>query len=345
MVKTFAKVGEVDLKKLMNDPNRVVDEMLEGYAAANHRLVKLLDSNRRSLVRSDAGKPGKVGIVIGGGSGHEPAFYGYVGYGMADGAAVGNVFASPPPDPVVEATKAVNGGAGVVYLIANYAGDCMNFEMAAELASMEGIEVRSVIMNDDVASAPPEESDRRRGIAGAFLVYKAAGAAAEQGYSLDDTVRLANKANANTRTMGVALSPCSMPQTGKESFQLGEDEMEIGLGIHGEPGVERTTLQTADAVTANLVDRLLADMPLAAGDRVAVLVNGLGSTTMMELYIVFRKAAALLEERGIAIHRSYVGEYVTSLEMGGCSISFMKLDDELAACIDAPAETPAFTQR
>ncbi|MFC6230616.1 dihydroxyacetone kinase subunit DhaK [Paenibacillus allorhizosphaerae] len=333
------------MKKLMNVPNDVVDEMIEGYAAAYPQYVRICAENKRSVVSSQLVRLGKVGIVIGGGSGHEPAFMGLIGPGFADGAPVGNVFASPPPDPVLQVTKAVNGGAGVLYMYGNYAGDCMNFDMAAELANIEGIRVETVLVTDDVASASKEEAHRRRGIAGGFLVFKAAGAAADKGYTLDEVVRVAQKANANIRTMGVALSPCYVPQTGKPSFVLGDDEMEIGLGIHGEPGVKRGKLGTADEVAEALLSTITEDMPLAAGDRVAVLVNGLGSTSHMELFIVFRRVSRLLADLGVEIHRSFVGEFVTSLEMGGCSVSIMKLDEELAEMVDHPADTPLYVQK
>jgi dihydroxyacetone kinase-like protein len=332
------------MKKLLNVPNAIVDEMIEGYMAAYPQYVKVLEQNKRSVVSAKGIRPGKVGIVIGGGSGHEPAFMGLIGNGFADGVPVGNVFASPPPDPILEVTKAVHGGAGVVYLYGNYAGDCMNFDMAAELAAMEDIRVETVLVTDDVASAPKDQADRRRGIAGGFFVFKAAGAAADQGHSIEEVARIADKANRQTRTMGVALSPCSMPQTGMPSFTLAEDEMEIGLGIHGEPGVERGKLKSADEVADELLQRIIDDMPVSQGDRAAVLVNGLGSTTYMELFVVFRRIAARLQERGVDIYRSYVGEYVTSLEMGGCSVSVMKLDEELIRMIDHPADTPMFVQ-
>ncbi|WP_159881989.1 dihydroxyacetone kinase subunit DhaK [Paenibacillus puerhi] len=332
------------MKKLINEPHAVVDEMLEGYASAFPRHVRMLPSHKRSIVRTGAGRPGKVGIVTGGGAGHEPAFMGLIGRGMADGVAVGNVFASPPPDPILEVTRAVHGGAGILYLYTNYAGDCMNFDMAAELAGLEGIRVETVRIADDVASMPAAQAERRRGIAGSFLVYKAAGAAADLNLPLEEVVRVANHAKDRVRTMGVALSPCYMPQTGQPSFVLGAQEMEIGLGIHGEPGMLRGDLGTADEVSGILFDHIAEDMLLTAGDRVAVLVNGMGATPLMQLCIVYRHIAKLLSERGVEIHRSYVGEYVTSLEMGGCSVSIMKLDDELARLIDHPAETAFFAQ-
>lgn len=331
------------MKKLMNDPNHVVDEMVEGYVAAYPQYIRKLDSSKRALVRAEL-QSGKVGIVIGGGSGHEPGFMGYVGKGLADGAAVGNIFASPSPEPIVEATKAVHQGAGVLYIYGNYAGDCMNFDMAAEFASMEDIRVETIRVTDDVASAPKENTDRRRGIAGIIMMYKVAGAAAEQGYPLDELVAVCNKTNENMRTMGVALSPCSLPQTGKPTFELADDEMEIGLGIHGEPGVERGKLETADQVADRLMKIIQNDLVITSGDRVAVMINGLGSTSQLEMFIMYRKVASILAEQGIAVHRSYVGEYLTSLEMGGCSVTILKLDEQLASLIDCPADSAVFVQ-
>lgn len=332
------------MKKLLNNPDQAVDEMITGYAAAYPKYVKVLPENKRSVVRSFSVNDGKVGIVIGGGSGHEPAFMGLIGRGFADGVPVGNVFASPPPDPVLEVTRAVDNGSGVLYMYGNYAGDCMNFDMAAEMAMMEGIRVETVLVTDDVASAPQEDISRRRGIAGGFFVFKTAGAAADQGYTLDEVVRIARKTNDQTRTMGVALSPCAVPQTGQPSFMLGEDEMEIGLGIHGEPGMERGKLQSADEVADKLLSVILEDMPLGTGDRAAVMVNGLGATTYMEQFIIYRRVAQKLEEAGVIIHRSFVGEFVTSLEMGGLSVTVLKLDDELAGMLDYPVDTPMYVQ-
>ena len=334
------------MKKLINNPNNVVDEMIEGYVKAYPQYVKQLSENKRSLVTAKETREGKVGVLIGGGSGHEPAFMGYVGDGMADGVAVGNIFASPPPDPILEVTRTIDKGAGVVYVYGNYAGDVMNFGMAADLADLEyGTKVGMVLVTDDVASAPKEEIEKRRGIAGEFFVTKAAGAAAEKGYDLEEVVRVAKKANDRTRTMGVGLTPCSLPQTGKPSFELEENEMEIGLGHHGEPGIEKGELQPADQVADRLVNDILADMPLEKGEKVAVLVNGLGSTTRMELYIMFRRVEQILTEKGIEIHRSYVGDYSTSLEMGGCSVTLIKLDDELTELVDHPADCPMYVQK
>ncbi len=334
------------MKKLMNNPTYVVEEMIEGYIKAHPNYVRQLKENSRSLVTVKETAKGKVGVLIGGGSGHEPAFMGYVGDGMADGVAIGNIFASPPPDPILEVTKVIDKGEGVVYIYGNYAGDLMNFSMAAELAELESdIKVKSIIVTDDVASAPKTEIERRRGIAGEFFVTKVAGASAERGFNFEDVVRIANKANDNMRTMGVGLTPCSLPQTGQPSFELEENEMEIGLGHHGEPGLEKGELQTADLVVDRLVNDILVDMPIASGEKVAVLVNGLGSTTRMELYIMFRRVEQILTSKGIEIYRSYVGDYSTSLEMGGASITLMELDSELANLIDHPADCPMYVQK
>lgn len=334
------------MKKLINNPTDVVDEMIEGYVKAHPTYIKQLPENNRSLVTAKETKQGKVGVLIGGGSGHEPAFLGYIGYGMADGVAVGNIFASPPPDPILQVTKKIDKGSGVVYVYGNYAGDVMNFGMAAELAELEDeIRVESIVVNDDVASAPKEEIEKRRGIAGEFFVTKAAAVASEKGYNLDDVVRIAKKANDNTRTMGVGLSPCSLPQTGKPSFHLEDDEMEIGLGHHGEPGVEKGKLQSADEVVDRLLGDILNDMPINKGEKVSVLINGLGSTTRMELYIVFRRVEQILKDMGIQIYRSFVGNYSTSLEMGGCSLTLMKLDEELIEVVDYPADCPMYVQK
>lgn len=334
------------MKKLVNDPTQVVEEMVEGYVKAYPNYVRQLPENHRSLVTVRETKENKVGVLVGGGSGHEPGFLGYVGDGMADGVAVGNIFASPSPDPILEVTKAIDKGAGVVYLYGNYAGDIMNFGMAAEMADLEeDIEVGTAIANDDVASAPKDEQEKRRGIAGEFFVFKAAGAAADFGYNLEEVVRVANKANANTRSMGVGISPCYLPQTGEPSFVIGEDEMEIGLGHHGEPGIEKVPIGTADDVAQRLVDEILQDIEINKGEEVAVLVNGLGSTPKMDLYIIYRKVEEILREKDIQIYRSYVGNYITSLEMGGCSVTLIKLDDELKKTIDHPVDCPEFVQK
>lgn len=330
-------------QKLMNDPDQIVDEMIDGMLAAHPEHLRRSEEHPRAVLAAGAPVAGKVGIVVGGGSGHEPAFLGYVGPGLADAAAVGNVFASPGPDPILAATRAVSGGHGVLYLYGNYAGDVMNFDMAAEMAAMEGLDVASVVVNDDVASAPPEQAAERRGVAGDFFVFKIAGAAAAEGRDLAGVAAAAKRANAATRTMGVGLAPCSLPHTRKPNFQLPEGEMEIGLGIHGEPGVARGPLGTADDITDALVDRIHAELAEPEGFEAAVLVNGLGSTPLMELYVVARRVHRRLGELGVGIHRTWVGNYVSSLEMAGCSVSVLKLDDELRQLLDAPAESVSLT--
>jgi dihydroxyacetone kinase-like protein len=333
----------VKTKKLINSGADAVDEMLEGILAAHPEHLYAVDDMPRAIVAKNGPRNGKVGLVIGGGSGHEPTFLGYVGKGLADAAAIGNVFASPPPDPIVACAKAADGGAGVLFMYGNYAGDVMNFDMAAELLGLDDIEVRTVLTTDDVASAPPEQGNKRRGVAGNVFIFKAAGAACDLMYSLEDVERVARHANSRTYTMGVALSPCSLPQTLKPNFLIGEDEMEIGMGIHGEPGVARGPLRSADEVTDQLLDGILAEMGAAeAGDRVAVLVNSLGSTPMMELYIMMRRVKARLEDAGLLIHTSLVGNYCTSLEMAGASITVMHLDDELQELIDHPCDCAMF---
>ncbi len=280
--------------------------------------------------------------MIGGGSGHEPNFLGYVGRGLADAAAIGNVFASPPPDPIVECAKAVSNGAGVLFMYGNYAGDVLNFDMAAEMAAMEDIEVRTVRTTDDVASAPRDQSEKRRGVAGSVLIFKTVGAAADLMWSFDEVERVARKANAHTFTMGVALSPCSLPQTRKPNFEIGPEEMEIGMGVHGEPGVRRGPLRPAQDVADEMLDTIFAELPSQRGDKVAVLVNGLGSTPPMELYILNKRVSERLAERGIGTHVTRIGTYCSSLEMAGASISLMHLDGELMQLIDHPCDCAMF---
>ncbi len=325
-------------KKLINDPFAVVDEALEGFASAHADLVRL--AAPRVVVRRTPA-PDKVGFVVGGGSGHEPAFAGYVGLGMADAAACGNVFASPPPDVVLEAIRAASSGRGVVTGYGNYAGDVLNFSLAVELAAAEGIEVREIRVSDDVASAPRNEAEKRRGIAGDIIVFKCVGAAAERGDPLDEVERIARKANAATRSMGVALSACEVPGSGRLTFELPADEIEIGMGVHGEPGIRRGPLEPADEVARALVQTIVADIEGGvAGRPIALLVNGLGATAYLDQYIVYRAARRLLEAAGATVARSYVGEFITSLEMSGASVTVTVLDEELTALLDAPARTP-----
>jgi phosphoenolpyruvate---glycerone phosphotransferase subunit DhaK len=331
------------MKKILNRPADFVPEMLDGLIKA-HPDQLAYEEDLHCIVRADAPVKGKVALATGGGSGHLPVFLGYVGKGMLDGCAVGDVFASPSADQMCTVTRRIHGGAGVVYIYGNYGGDILNFDMAAEMASFEDIEVRTVLVKDDVASAPPEEAGRRRGVAGMVFAFKCAGARADKGGSIDEVVAAAEKALANTRTMGVALSPCTVPMAGKPTFTIGDDEMEIGMGIHGEPGKKRETLQTADEITERMVATILEDLKPAAGDRLAIMVNGLGATPPEELYIIFRKAHAILTGQGLGIYRAYVGEYATSMEMAGASITLMRVDDELAELLDHPAHTPFFTQ-
>jgi len=332
------------MRKLINAPDAFVDEMLDGLLLAHPDELRAATADRRALVRADAPIPGQVGIVTGGGSGHLPVFLGYVGRGLCSGVAVGNVFSSPSADQVLAATKASDGGAGVLYLYGNYGGDIFNFDLAADLADAEGITTSTVLVTDDVASAPADRADTRRGVAGMVLAYKCAGAAAEQGRSLVEVTAIAQAATAATRSMGVGLSPTILPAAGKPTFELADGEMEIGIGIHGEPGIRRGPLEPADVVTAQLVTALVEDLALTAGDRVAVLVNGMGATPIEELYIMYRKVHQLLTAAGVQIHRPYVGEYATSLEMAGASVTLMRLDDDLAALLDAPASSPFFRQ-
>ena len=332
------------MKKILNDPNAFVDEMIDGFLAAWPDQLRAVGPDRRALVRADAPVNGHVGIVTGGGSGHLPVFLGYVGPGLCSGVAVGNVFSSPSMDAALSATQAVNGGAGVLHLIGNYGGDVMNFELAADLAGLEGIEVKTVLVTDDVASAPASKADSRRGVAGLVFAYKCAGAAAERGDSLDEVADAARLAVANTRSMGVGLSPTIIPAAGKPTFEIGPDEMEIGIGIHGEPGSRRTKLETADQIADEIMTALTGDLGLRRGDRVAVLVNGLGATPLEELYILYRRVKQILDGLGVEVHRPYVGEYATSLEMAGASITLMRLDDRLTSLLDAPARSPFFRQ-
>ncbi|MGL6210467.1 MAG: dihydroxyacetone kinase subunit DhaK [Paracoccaceae bacterium] len=327
-------------QKLINDGNAVVEDMLVGVLAAHGDVLRR--AGPRAVVAVDGPRNGKVALVIGGGSGHEPAFLGYVGRGLADAAAVGNVFASPPPQPAVDAAMAADGGAGVLFMYGNYAGDVMNFDMAAELLEMEGIEARTVVTTDDIASS--RDPAKRRGVAGNVFIFKAAGAAADMMLPLDEVERIARHANARTFTMGVALSACSLPQTRRVNFDLPAGEMEIGMGIHGEPGVRRGALGTANDVADEIMDAILAEMEAPVGAKVAVLVNSLGSTPLMELYILHARVAERLAAAGLVVHRALVGPYVTSMEMAGASISVMHLDEELAGLLDRPCHCAMFRQ-
>ncbi|TPL01050.1 MULTISPECIES: dihydroxyacetone kinase subunit DhaK [unclassified Mesorhizobium] len=329
-------------QKLINDGNAAVDEMLVGIMAAHPEHLWRPDNAPRAVVAKNGPRAGKVALVIGGGSGHEPTFLGYVGKGLADAAAIGNVFASPPPQPAVDAAMAASGDAGVLFMYGNYAGDVMNFDMAAELLEMEGIEARTVLTTDDIASAPLDQRQKRRGVAGNVFIFKAAGAAADMMMPLDEVERIARHANDRTFTMGVALSSCSLPQTRKPSFDLPVGEMEIGMGIHGEPGVRRGTLRSANDVADEIMDAILAEMKAPASERVAVLVNSLGATPLMELYILNARIAERLKAAGLVVHKTLVGPYCTSLDMAGASITIMHLDDELQRMIDHPCDCAMF---
>lgn len=328
------------MKKLINDPKDVVNESVAGFEAAHSQLVRV-SHDPLYIVRTDAPVAGKVGIVSGGGSGHEPLHGGFVGPGMLDAAVPGPVFTSPTPDPILAATKAVDGGAGVLHIVKNYTGDVLNFETAADLAAAENIEVRSVVINDDVAVKDSLYTAGRRGVAGTVLVEKISGASADRGDDLAAVAALAEKVNSQVRSMGVALTPCVVPHAGEPSFTLADDEIEIGVGIHGEPGRERIKLQSADAIVDRILAPIIDDIPFVNGDKVLLFVNGMGGTPQIELYIVFRRAAEVLAEKGIEVTRSLVGNYTTSLEMQGMSITVLKLDDELTALWDAPVHTAA----
>ena len=332
------------MKKLINDPYAFVDEMLDGIVRAHPEALRLVGPEKRAVVRADAPVAGKVAIVTGGGSGHLPVFMGYVGKGLVDGCSIGNVFSSPSVDQMLEATRAVHSGAGVLYLFGNYQGDKLNFGMAAEMAEMEGITVQTVLVADDVASAPASQKERRRGVAGLFFAYKIAGARAEEMASLEEVKAAAEMALAHTRTMGMALSPCTIPAAGQPTFEIAPDEMEIGMGIHGEPGVRRIKLEPADQVADALLDPVLEELLLGPGDQVAILVNGLGATPKEELYVLFRRVHQRLEALKVQVYRPYIGEYATSLEMAGGSVTLMKLNSELRRLLDAPAQTPFFVQ-
>lgn len=328
------------MKKLINTPETVVDDALAGLAAAHPDLLRVqYDPN--FIVRAQPTRPGKVAILSGGGSGHEPLHGGFVGYGMLDAACPGPIFTSPVPDQMLAATRAVDGGAGVLYLVKNYTGDVMNFEMAAELAQMDGISVASVLVNDDVAVKDSLYTAGRRGVGTTVLAEKLAGAAAEAGMPLAEVTRVAEKANACGRSMGVALTSCTVPAAGQPTFELPDGEIEIGVGIHGEPGRRRVALRPAAEIVAMLAEPILEDLPFAAGDDVLAFVNGMGGTPLLELYIVYHELQRLLLERGVRISRQLVGNYITSLEMAGCSITLLKLDDELLRLWDAPVHTPA----
>jgi phosphoenolpyruvate---glycerone phosphotransferase subunit DhaK len=326
-------IGGKDMKKVINDPNSVVSDMIEGMVYAHPDKLRNI-SGTTVITRFDAPVQGKVALISGGGSGHEPSHAGYVGRGMLDAAVAGEVFTSPTPDQVYEGIKAIDAGKGVLMIIKNYTGDVMNFEMAAEMAEAEGIRIAKVIVNDDVAVENSTYTTGRRGIAGTVFVHKLTGAMAERGASLEEVEALANKVIGNVKSMGIALTPCTIPAVGKPGFEISEDEMEVGMGIHGEPGIERTRIQTSGEIAGLLVERTLSELDLKANEQVAVLVNGLGATPLMELYVFNKNVAENLAEKGVRVYKTFVGEYMTSIEMAGLSLSLLKLDDELIELLD-----------
>ena len=328
------------MKKILNDPADYVDEMLEGLCAAHPGYYRRAGSDGRVIARADGPVQGKVGIASGGGSGHLPVFTGYVGRGLIDACAIGEVFSSPNVDQMAESIRQADGGAGVLILFGNYGGDVMNFDMAREFVEAEGVPTRTVLVTDDVASGDKDNRSLRRGVAGLVYAYKMAGAAAQEGADLDTVASLASKAVDACRSIGVALTPCTVPLVGRPTFELGEDEMEIGMGIHGEPGVRRGPLQSADSIAAEMTAALLDDMPLSRGDRISILCNSLGATPSEELYIVYRYVARQLGEMGVEVVMPTIGRFATSMEMTGMSLTFCKLDAELERLLMAPCDCP-----
>lgn len=331
------------MKKILNDPYSYVDEMLAGMCAAHPEFYAQTGEGGRVITRAGGAVPGKVGIVTGGGSGHLPVFTGYVGSGLLDACAIGDVFASPSVEQMADAMRAANGGAGILRLYGNYGGDVMNFDMAGEMLEMEDVPSTTVLLADDVASAKPEEAEKRRGVAGMVYAFKIAGAAGERMDDLAEVTRIAQKTADHCRSIGAALSSCTVPQAGKPTFEIAEDEMEMGMGIHGEPGVWRGKLRSADAIAAEMVDTLLADMPLESGDRVSPLINSLGATPPEELYILYRFVKQRFDDLGVTVVMPLVGRYATSMEMAGVSFTFCKLDGELEDLLTAPARCAFWT--
>jgi len=326
------------MKKILNDPAKYVDEMLEGLVAAHPEYYRQAGEDGRVIARTDGPIKGKVGIVSGGGSGHLPVFTGYVGKGLIDACAIGDVFASPSADQMAEAMRQANGGAGVLRLYGNYGGDVMNFDMAGDIVEMEDIPSTSVALADDVVSAPPEEAEKRRGTGGIVYAYKAAGAKAEQLANLEEVTRIAQKTADSCRSVGMALTACTVPQAGKPTFEIGDDEMEMGMGIHGEPGVWRGKLRPADAIAEEMIDYLLKDMPIVSGDRISITVNSLGATPPEELYIVYRFVKKIFDDIGATIAIPQVGRYATSMEMAGMVMTLCKLDDEIESLLKEPCD-------
>lgn len=332
------------MQRIINDPDYVVEDMLKGFLRAHGDILHACADNPRVVVANGTGASPRVGVVTGGGSGHKPAFIGYCGQGMVDAVAVGEIFSSPTAKSFYDAIREADTGRGVAVLYGNYAGDNMNVKMAREFAEDDDIEVKTVVANDDVASAPKGDEARRRGVAGEILMWKVGGARAAEGATLDEVIAAAQKAIDNTASVGVGLAPCTIPANGKPNFQIEDGTMEFGIGHHGEPGVKVEPLKPARDVAREMCSMIMGDKPLAEGDEVVVLVSGLGATPVMEQYIFFEEVGRVLDETGVSVHRSYVGNYFTSLEMGGITLTVMKLDDELKRLIDAPCETVGLTQ-
>ena len=330
------------MQRILNNPDNIVDEMLEGFLKAHSDIVETTENSR--VVKAKNIPEGKVGVITGGGSGHKPAFIGYVGKNLCDAAAVGEICSSPTEVAFLDAAKAADQGKGVACLYGNYSGDNMNVKMAVKMAKKEGITVKTVIANDDVASAPKSQREKRRGVAGEILMWKAGGAKAAQGGNLDEVIAAAQKAIDNTRSVGIGLTPCTLPAVGHPNFEIKDGTMEVGIGHHGEPGIEVVPIETADKMAKRMTDIVLPDYPFESGDEVIVLVSGLGATPVMELYVLYNEIEKILEKKGIRVHRSYVGNYFTSLEMSGATLTVMKLDDELKTLMDMPAYSMGFKQ-
>ena len=330
------------MQRILNDPDHIVEEMLEGFLKSNPHIVAPTENPR--VVRAVETPQDRVGIVTGGGSGHKPAFVGYVGKNMVDAVAVGEIFSSPTAAAFLDAFRAANAGRGVAWLYGSYSGDNMDVKMAARMAKKEGIEIKTVVANDDVPSAPKDQREKRRGVAGEIFMWKIGGAKAASGASLDEVIAAAQKAIDNTRSVGIGLTPCTLPAVGHPNFQIEEGTMEVGIGHHGEKGIDVLPIESAAQMAKRMCDIVLPDLPFQAGDEVAVLVSGLGATPVMELYVLYNEIDKLLAERGIKVYRSYVGNYFTSLEMSGATFSAMKLDDELKPLLDMPVETMGLKQ-
>lgn len=328
------------MKKILNDPFDFVDDMVGGIIAAHGNNYKLVENDKKCLVRVESPIKGKVAIATGGGSGHLPVFLGYVGEGLVDGCSIGNVFSSPTAKQMLRVTKAINAGKGVLYIYGRYQGDLMNFEKAADMAREEEIQVETLMVSDDIASAPPEEWEKRRGIAGLFFAYKIAGAKAKLGAQLSDVKSVTEKALKWIRTLGVATSSCILPAVGKKTFDIEEDKMEVGMGIHGEAGIERTDMKSSKEIAEILVNKVAGDLPFESGDDVAVLMNSLGGTPLEELFVLYNDVHPLLEARGLKVFKNYIDRYACSMEMQGASLTLMKLDDELKELIDVNADSP-----